>query len=245
MIINSVYGIISTIIYSCNASVGNLCAEGDKPRAEGVFQTLDFINFWISFFCGICLYRLMNPFISLVWGEKYLFSQNMMAYNTFLNVVYPIYTRRQYIRHNTPGRLWDCLYTWDSGFIGMGLATADFRRAYDCLNTYLTPVGDRHSPYMFHGSVVPTQIFLYKYLFDRFPEHRDELKSLFPMVMQYYHFYSTLSGEEHQMKSGMLKTWHMDYNSKLHRLPMSTSQTFYTYIISPNYDIYYQIWRNS
>ncbi len=146
-------------------------------------------------------------------GEKYLFSQNMMAYNTFLNVVYPIYTRRQYIRHNTPGRLWDCLYTWDSGFIGMGLATADFRRAYDCLNTYLTPVGDRHSPYMFHGSVVPTQIFLYKYLFDRFPEHRDELKSLFPMVMQYYHFYSTLSGEEHQMKSGMLKTWHMDYNS--------------------------------
>ena len=74
-------------------------------------------------------------------GEKYAFSQNMMAATTFLNVVYPIYTRRQYIRHNTPGRNWDCLYSWDSGFIGMGLATADFDRAFECLYTYLTPVG--------------------------------------------------------------------------------------------------------
>ena len=146
-------------------------------------------------------------------GDKFAFSQNMLMYHTFLNVVYPIYTRRQYIKHNTPGRNWDCLYTWDSGFIGMGLGTADFTRAYECLNTYLTPVGDRHSPFIFHGSVVPTQIFLYKYLFDRFPEHREDMRALFPMVMQYYRFYSTLSEEEHQMKSGMLKTWHIFYNS--------------------------------
>ena len=78
-------------------------------------------------------------------------------------------TRRQYIRHNTPGRNWDCLYTWDSGFIGMGLGCGDFERAYECLNTYLTPVGDIHSPFVFHGSVVPTQIFLYQYLFDKYP----------------------------------------------------------------------------
>ena len=146
-------------------------------------------------------------------GDAFAFSQNMLTYNTFLNVVYPIYTRRQYIKHNTPGRNWDCLYTWDSGFIGMGLGTADFARAYECLNTYLTPVGDIHSPFIFHGSVVPTQIFLYKYLFDKFPEHREELKSLFPMVMQYYRFFSRLCAEKHQMKSGLLKTWHVDYNS--------------------------------
>jgi hypothetical protein len=98
-------------------------------------------------------------------GVPFVFSQNMMACNTLLNVVYPIYTRRQYIRHNTLGRIWDSLYSWDSGFIGMVLATMDFDRAFDCLNTYLTPVGDPHSPYIFHGSVVPTQIFLYQYLF--------------------------------------------------------------------------------
>lgn len=146
-------------------------------------------------------------------GERYAFSQNMMTYNSFLNVVYPIYTRRRYIRHNTPGRQWDSLYSWDSGFIGMGLATADFERAFDCLNTYLVPVGDMHSPYVLHGSVVPTQIFLYQYLFDRYPEKRDRLKALYPMVKQLYEFYANMDLRSDQMKSGLLKTWDIFYNS--------------------------------
>jgi len=146
-------------------------------------------------------------------GVPYIFSQNMMAYNTFLNVVYPIYTRRQYIRHNTPGRQWDSLYSWDSGFIGMGLATADFERAFDCLNTYLVPVGDIHSPYLFHGSVVPTQIFLYQYLFNKYPEKRERLKELYPMIKQYFDFYAYMNLRDDQMKSGLIKTWGIFYNS--------------------------------
>ncbi len=146
-------------------------------------------------------------------GEPYTFSQNMMAYNTFLNVVYPIYTRRQYIRHNTPGRQWDSLYSWDSGFIGMGLATADFERAIDCLNTYLVPPGDIHSPYIFHGSVVPTQIFLYQYLFSKYPEKRERLKALYPMIKQYFDFYANMDMRDGQMKSGLIKTWSIFYNS--------------------------------
>ena len=81
-----------------------------------------------------------------------------MAATTLTNVVFPIYCKQQYIRHNTPGRLWDSLYTWDSGFIGMGLNTVDKKRATDCLNAYMTEVGDIHSPFIFHGSVVPTQM---------------------------------------------------------------------------------------
>ena len=146
-------------------------------------------------------------------GAPYAFSQNMMAYNTFLNVVYPIYTRRQYIRHNTPGRNWDSLYSWDSGFIGMGLATADFDRAFECLNTYLTPVGDPHSPYIFHGSVVPTQIFLYQYLFNKYPHRRDRLKEIYPMIRQFFDFYARMDEREDQTGSGLLKTWNIFYNS--------------------------------
>ena len=146
-------------------------------------------------------------------GMPYAFSQNMMAYNTFLNVVYPIYTRHQYIRHNTPGRQWDSLYSWDSGFIGMGLATADFDRAFDCLNTYLTPIGDIHSPYIFHGSVVPTQIFLYQYLFNRYPQKREKLKDVYGMVKQLFNFYADMDKRDDQMKSGLLKTWNIFYNS--------------------------------
>ena len=137
----------------------------------------------------------------------------MMAYNTLLNVVYPIYTRRGYIRHSTPGRIWNCLYTWDSGFIGMGLSTVDFDSAYENLRAYLTPVGDVHSPYIFHGSVVPTQIFLYQVLVNKFPEKREKLLELYPMVMQYYGFFAGLSEGKEQMKSGLLKTWHIFYNS--------------------------------
>ena len=146
-------------------------------------------------------------------GEKYAFSQNMMAYNTLLNVVYPIYTRRSYIRHSTPGRIWNCLYTWDSGFIGMGLSTIEFKSAYENLKAYLTPEGDIHSPYIFHGSVVPTQIFLYLELFNKYPEEREKLRELYPMVMQYYRFFSDMSKGEEQTKSGVLKTWHIFYNS--------------------------------
>ncbi len=146
-------------------------------------------------------------------GEQYAFSQDMMRYNTLLNVVFPIYTRRQYIKHNAPGRFWNSLYSWDSGFIGMGLACSDFQRGYDCLNTYLTPVGDRHSPYIFHGSVVPTQVFLYKHLVDSFPEKRKELKVLYPMMKQYFDFYANLDKGEEQLKSGLTKTWHLSYNS--------------------------------
>jgi hypothetical protein len=146
-------------------------------------------------------------------GKTYEFSQNMMAYNTLLNVVYPIYTRRGYIRHNTPGRIWDCLYSWDSGFIGMGLGLMSFERAFDCLNTYLTPVGDRHSPYIFHGSVVPTQIFLYKYLFDKYPSERKRLLDLYPMIYQLFSFYANMDERSGQMQSKLLKTWDIFYNS--------------------------------
>lgn len=146
-------------------------------------------------------------------GEKYAFSQNMMAYNTLLNVVYPIYTRRGYIRHSAPGRIWNCLYTWDSGFIGMGLSTVEFKSAYENLKAYLTPVGDRHSPYIFHGSVVPTQFFLYLELLNKYPEKKEELREIYPMMMQYYMFFSDMSKGKEQTKSGVLKTWHIFYNS--------------------------------
>lgn len=146
-------------------------------------------------------------------GERYAFSQNMMAYNLLLNVVYPIYTRRGYIRHSTPGRIWNSLYTWDSGFMGIGLSTVDYRCAYENLRAYLTPVGDIHSPFIFHGSVVPVQIFLYLELINKCPERHEELKALYPEVLQYYSFFSRLSEGAEQMKSGILKTWHIFYNS--------------------------------
>ncbi len=79
MIINAVYGVIGTVIYSFGASVGNLYASETKKKTEQVFSELNFLNCWISCVCTVCLYQLLNPFISLFWSDKYVFSTFAVA----------------------------------------------------------------------------------------------------------------------------------------------------------------------
>jgi len=69
-------------------------------------------------------------------GNKYLFSQKRMAATTLTNMLFPIYTQKSYIKTYTPERMYG-LYTWDAGFIGLGLAELDIERAVDCLNQYM------------------------------------------------------------------------------------------------------------
>lgn len=147
-------------------------------------------------------------------GEKYQLGQRLMRTTLLTNVVYPVYTRGQYIRHNTPGRWWDCLYTWDSGMIGMGLATADLRRAYDCLNAYLTPEGDDEAAFIFHGSLVPTQFYLFGELLNR-TGSLELVKDCYPRLMQYYRFYTGQAGGSTtaNLGSGLLRPWDYFYNS--------------------------------
>ncbi|MFZ6013518.1 MAG: glycoside hydrolase, partial [Bacteroidota bacterium] len=58
----------------------------------------------------------LNPEIApdiLPEGEKFNFSQKMLKATVLTDVVYPIYTQRDFIRHFTPGKWWNSLYTWD------------------------------------------------------------------------------------------------------------------------------------
>jgi hypothetical protein len=147
-------------------------------------------------------------------GEKYRFSQERMAATVLTNVVYPIYTRRSYIRHYTPGKWWDCLYTWDAGFIGLGLLELDIERAVDCLNAYTTPPGDRQAAFLHHGSMVPTQFYLFFELWNR-TQDRTLLQYFYPRLQQYYRFFAGRLGSSttRRMRSGLLKTWDYFYNS--------------------------------
>ena len=145
-------------------------------------------------------------------GEKYRLSQKIMNAITLTNVVWPVYSRRGYILHNTPGRNWDSLYTWDSGFIGMGLLEMDIERAKDCLNAYMTPVGDIHSPYILHGSPVPTQIFLYAEIFSKTGD-LNFLREFYPMICQQYRFFADIRKGEGIKKTGMFALWDLFYNS--------------------------------
>jgi len=147
-------------------------------------------------------------------GDRYRFSQERMAATLLTNVVYPVQTRRSYIRHNTPGKWWDCLYTWDSGFIGLGLLELDLNRAVDCLNAYTTPVGDRQAAFLHHGSMVPVQHYLFHELWNR-TQDRGLLEYFYPRLRQYYQFFAGRLGSSTtaKLKSHLLKTWDYFYNS--------------------------------
>lgn len=147
-------------------------------------------------------------------GIPYIFSQERMIATTLTNVVYPIYTKRKYIRHNTPGRWWDCLYTWDSGFVGLGLTCCDIQRAIDCLNAYVTEPGDTETAFIHHGSPVPVQFYLFQELYQR-TQSKDLLMYFYPRLMQYYRFMTGQSGSSttNPWKSGLLCTWDYFYNS--------------------------------
>lgn len=142
-------------------------------------------------------------------GEKYSFSQKTMSAVTLTNVVWPIYSRKGFIKHNTPGRNWDSLYTWDSGFIGLGLSTIDIGRAKDCLNAYLTPESDIHSPCIFHGTPLPTQVLLFAEIFAKTGDMKF-LKKFYPLIKHQYDFFSNIKNSN---DIGIFSLWHIFYNS--------------------------------
>jgi hypothetical protein len=147
-------------------------------------------------------------------GARYGVSQTRMAATLLTNVVYPVRTRGSWIRHNTPGRWWDSLYTWDSGFIGLGLAEFDLDRALDCLNTYLTEPGSEDAAFIHHGSPVPTQFYLFLALWER-TQSPALLNTTYPRLRQYYRFLAGRWGSSttRTLRSGLIRTWDYFYNS--------------------------------
>ncbi|MEW5956191.1 MAG: hypothetical protein AB1801_00585 [Chloroflexota bacterium] len=147
-------------------------------------------------------------------GKTYRFSQERMAATVATNIVYPVRTRGTWIRHYTPGRWWDSLYTWDSGFIGLGLLELDTDRAIDTLNAYLTEPGERDAAFIHHGSLVPTQFYLFHELWNR-TQSPELLAYFYPRLQQYHRLMAGRLGSSttRSLKSNLLKTWDYFYNS--------------------------------
>ncbi len=140
-------------------------------------------------------------------------SQRLMASVTLTNLVYPLYTQSHYIRHYSPGKIWDCLYTWDAGFIGLGLVELDLRCAIEALNTYTTPAGAQ-SAFIHHGTPLPTQIYLCWELWNR-THSRALLEYFYPRLRQYHLFLAGKLGSSttRQHQDHLICTWDYFYNS--------------------------------
>jgi len=72
MIISSLKSILGQIFNSLIPSIGNLNAVEDEEKKYFIFNILYLTNFWIYGICSICLVILLNPFITLWLGDKYL-----------------------------------------------------------------------------------------------------------------------------------------------------------------------------
>ena len=176
-------------------------------------------------------------------GEKYLLGNRLLQASLLSNIVYPVYTQKEYIRHFTPGKNWNSLYTWDSGFIALGLVDVDPAKAFECIKAYTTPVGSE-SAFIHHGTPLPIQMYAYFDLWNNSLSH-ESLEFLYPRLKQYFDFmvgtdpYSTTRMEG----SGLLRTWDYFYNSggwddypPQHELHRTKSQTpFVTPVVTSAY----------
>lgn len=147
-------------------------------------------------------------------GKKYELSNDILKATVLTNAVYPIYKHGEYIIHHTPGKRWDCLYTWDSGFIGLGLIDYSERFSRYSLDTYLSDESNPDYAFLHHGSPVPVQMYQWLELLKR-NNDKSDLIALYPRVKLYYDF---LAGKIRgsttaKFKSGLTTTYDYFYSS--------------------------------
>ncbi|MDR6785337.1 neutral trehalase [Pedobacter africanus] len=146
-------------------------------------------------------------------GEKYAFSQQILKATLMTNIMYPVYTQNSYIRHFTPGKWYNSLYTWDSGFIAVGLNEISSKLAAECINVYTTAEGNQNA-FIQHGTPYPVQIYAFFDLWNK-TQSREALAYFYPRLKRYYEFMAGRYGSSttRSLKSDMLTSWDYFYNS--------------------------------
>lgn len=75
MIVSSIQSILSSAIVNITSSVGNYTISATQEENENLYLKMQFIVLWISSFCSICFFVLLNPFITIWLDESFLFEQ--------------------------------------------------------------------------------------------------------------------------------------------------------------------------
>lgn len=88
LLIGSIRQILDQVLQGVAASVGNLGETEEKEKIHRIFQKLFFLGYWLYGVAGICLLELLNPFVEIAFGRKYLFDFPVvliLCINFFLN----------------------------------------------------------------------------------------------------------------------------------------------------------------
>lgn len=145
-------------------------------------------------------------------GQKHAQAHQIFKANLLTNVVYPVYTQKQYIRHFTPGKNWNSLYTWDLGFISWAFAMYDPVKAFETIRAYTTEE-ESQSAYIHHGTPLPIQFFAFEQMCSE--NWNDEaILYLYPRLKRFYDY---MTGKDPtattMMDSGFMATWDYWYST--------------------------------
>lgn len=147
-------------------------------------------------------------------SRKYELSNELLKAAALTNVVYPIYKHGRYIIHHTPGKRWDCLYTWDSGFIGLAFLEYAPEFADYILDTYLSDENNPDYAFVHHGSPVPVQFYIFNEMLNGQDKHKAAVKYYSRLKLYYDFFLGKMRGSTTaKFKSGLLTTYDYFYSS--------------------------------
>lgn len=77
-IIAGVMSLVDTVYTSITASIGNLIVEKNTENQYKLFKIAEITNFWVAGFTTTCLYILLQDFIVLWIGKRYLFDLKIL-----------------------------------------------------------------------------------------------------------------------------------------------------------------------
>ncbi len=72
LIISTVNSLLGVMFNNVTGSLGNLCATADKNARYKIYRIYEFVGFWFFGFAAIAYFSLVQPFITLMWGQRYL-----------------------------------------------------------------------------------------------------------------------------------------------------------------------------
>lgn len=81
LITNTMTTLLSHVYQAFTASIGNLVAVESEEKSYQVFKTLDFLMFLIFGYCFAGLTVLINPFVQMIFGERYLLNMAVVVWS--------------------------------------------------------------------------------------------------------------------------------------------------------------------
>lgn len=145
---------------------------------------------------------------------EFSFSQQRQMAQIFTTAVYPLRRGDQYVKAYVPGKRFSALFTWDSGFYGIGWNEYSSQRAIEIADMFIADADDEQNSMLLGGTPLPLQVYLMAEIAQRSGDF-SFLQGYYPRLRRYQRF---ISGQDptapfDMFKSGLLNPFLEGYNS--------------------------------